>query len=60
MFFGDGEQYSEVRRFTIRFFGQVAAERLESVTHKEMMNLFSTIKSGEIIKVTTQIQGKIQ
>ncbi|KAK7595485.1 hypothetical protein V9T40_013310 [Parthenolecanium corni] len=50
LFFGDGEQYSEIRRFTLRYLGQATAERLESVTHEEMMNLFSTIKSGQIVK----------
>lgn len=53
LFFGDGEQYSEVRRFTLRYLGQATAERLESVTHEEMMNLFSTIKSGQIVKVSS-------
>lgn len=57
LFSADGEQYNEVRRFTIRFLGQVATEKLESVTHKEMMKFFSTLKSGEIRKVT--IRGNV-
>lgn len=51
LFIGDGEQYTRVRQFTVRFLAQVPTAQLESVIHEEMMNLFSTIKSGSIKRV---------
>lgn len=52
-FLADGEQCIEVRRFTLRYFGQISAAKFELVMHDEIMDFLGAIKSGEIVEVST-------
>ncbi len=51
-FFNEGDQWSEIRRFTLRYLGQVFNDRLEKIMQGEMSQFFSTIRSGEIMEVS--------
>lgn len=51
IFFGDGDQWSEVKRFTLRFLGQVSNNRLEVVMQEEMSDWFKAVTSGQVHEV---------
>ncbi|XP_065207646.1 farnesoate epoxidase-like [Planococcus citri] len=51
IFFADDETWSEVRRFTLRFLGTVVTTELETILHDELLEEFSTIRSGEIYNI---------
>lgn len=40
-----------MRRFTMRYLSQISAAKFELLMHDEIMDLFSAIKSGEIVEV---------
>ncbi|XKL64912.1 hypothetical protein PGB90_004998 [Kerria lacca] len=60
-FFADGEQWDELRRFTLHYMSQFFHSRLEEAIHKEITNFFSTIQSGVIseVKMTLSIYTEI-
>ncbi|XP_065207644.1 farnesoate epoxidase-like isoform X2 [Planococcus citri] len=53
-FFSDDETWSEVRRFTLRYFGTVFNTELETILHDELLEEFNSIRCGKI----TDIDGK--
>ncbi|KAK7595184.1 hypothetical protein V9T40_001617 [Parthenolecanium corni] len=54
IFFGDGDQWSEVKRFTLRFLGQVSNNRLEVVMQEEMSDWFKAVTSGQVHEINSK------